>query len=243
MASHHCDPLQALLPGHLACEGGSPPGPALQPTPRPVLAGIWRAGGGAGKVSAAAHGLRRPGARGPAPARKGGREAPSPQPDPISKECACRVHASEEGWGFKAQLAERASGQTGSGPDVARVPKRGLPCSVLWAPRKVTYGPTQGPAAPKLRSTWVPGGAPVPLSSPGSVQDKPDPFSLLLISRTVSARCEPGRSQPGPKPVAHHWHGPGPESYSLPCKPSHSGLQRACSEGQGSQALEVGSPG
>ena len=153
--------------------------------PWPVLAGLW--GWGAGKVSAAAQGLRRPGARGPAPARTGGREGPSPQPDPICKECACRVHASE-GWGFKARLDERASGQTGSGPDVAGVPKRGLPCSVLWAPQKVTCGPTQGPATPKLRSGWVPGGAPVPLSSPGSVQDKPNPFSLLLISRTVSAQ-------------------------------------------------------
>lgn len=84
----------------------------------------------------------------------------------------------------------------------------------------------------------------MPLPLPGSEQDKPGLFPLpLLIARTVSAQVGPGRPQAGPRPVVRPLHGPGPKAYSLPCKPRHSGLRGACSEGQGSRALEVGSPG
>lgn len=106
------------------------PRPALPciPLPGPVLAGM----GGGGKVSAAAHGLRRPPLppRGPGvrlrPRRAAGR-ARSPQPDPISKECACRVLALEKSWGFKAWLTEHAWDRQDPGQMWLKCPSGGCP--------------------------------------------------------------------------------------------------------------------
>ena len=99
--------------------------------PGPVLAGNGGRGAG-GKVSAAAHGLRRPPPlpRGPGvrlPPRRAAGRAHSPQPDPISKECACRVRVLEESWGFKAWLTEHAWDRQDPGQMWPECPGGGCP--------------------------------------------------------------------------------------------------------------------